>query len=589
MQPYADCAAEPTLQPSQSSTRALNPRGPVPHITINDQPLHMVNSVESADWARTEQSNDTSNATKRKCCCPWLGLPWRHWMALVVTIVVFVFFEVAPLQPGCPRVSRASAGIIIVAFWWVTQCVPPHVTALMPVVVFPLLGVLKASAVCGSYFNRIIFITIGGHLIGIAMKRWDLHKRLALLSLQLMGSKNFQVLGGFMLATWFLSMWMSNTASSLTMLPIASAILRLIDQHNSEQGSRFGKLMLLGVAYSATIGGMASLIGTPPNLVLVQVLDIRFPDAPQLTFGGWFRFGLPLSAILLLIVYLFFTILLRFSVRSADGEVCSGHVIKEEIKALGPMTYEEKVVAVLFVLLALMWITRSDLGFMPGWSVLLPESLRATIDDSTIAMALTLPMFFLPRKTQDPDQPAKAILEWSEIRNDFNFEVLLMLGGGFAIATAFLESGLSLWVGTHLEGLAHVPLTVVTLCLTAVPSLVTEFASNVATSQLMLPIVAELAVQMHINPYMLMLPMCIATQCAFMLPIATAPNMVVFSTGQVPMSMMIAVGTVVDFLAILWVSVFMLAFFPFLSGIPREQQPWAMPISSNYTFVCKLA
>eukprot|EP00669_Euglena_mutabilis_P012214 TRINITY_DN6843_c0_g1_i1.p1 TRINITY_DN6843_c0_g1~~TRINITY_DN6843_c0_g1_i1.p1 ORF type:complete len:583 (-),score=218.57 TRINITY_DN6843_c0_g1_i1:198-1946(-) len=517
-----------------------------------------------------------------------LGVPLRHWGTLLVSVAIIAVFEVFQLEPGCPVVSRAAAGIVVMAFWWVAQPLPPHIVAMTPVAVFPLMGVARASAVCAAYFNYTTFVTIGGHLLGIAIQRWNLHRRLALLVLRLFGTKPTSILAAFMLSSWFLSMWMSNTASCLTMLPVALVVTRVLEDTRGPEARCLGPVMLMGLAYSATIGGMATPIGTPANLVLLQVVDLRFPDAPDIGFGRWMGFAVPLSFVLLLFVFLFFSVGIRWRLsRSPLTGVDSRDFVKTELHALGPFGYEEKVVTVTFVLLAGLWITRSGIGVVPGWSALLPPATRRCVDDSTVAMALTLPLFLLPRRGPR-GAPYRAILEWSEVAADFNFEVLLMLGGGFAIAKAFVDSGLSLYVGLRLRGLAHAPLPLVIVLLTAVPSLVTEFSSNVATTQLLLPIAAELGVTMGVNPLILMVPVCIACQCSFILPMATPPNMVMYSTGLVPLRLMAYYGAVVDVIAVGWVSLFMLFLFPLLSGFPSGIPDWARTTSHspNSTFVC---
>eukprot|EP00667_Euglena_gracilis_P006125 EG_transcript_6173 len=519
-----------------------------------------------------------------------LGLPLTHWLSLFFSGLIVLIFEVAELQPGCPRVSRAAGGILLIAFWWMVQLVPAHIVALSPIAVFPLLGVAKGTTLSNAYFNHTMFIVIGGHFIGIAMARWHLHRRLALLTMLLLGTRPSQILTAFMVATWFLSMWMSNTASCLTMMPIALAVIRMMEGEGSpSEVSGFGKTLLLGLAYAATVGGMATPIGTLPNLVLIQILKIRFPAAPEVGFGRWVSFGLPLSFVLLLLIITFFVISVRFQGRQGSrGQTASRDVIKQELQSMGPMAYEEKVVLVMFALLAVLWVTRVDLGPIPGWASLLPGTLSQTVGDATVAMAVTLPMFLIPRKVTTPGGPYQAILDWEEIKSEFNVEVLLMLGGGFAIAQAFVDSGLSLWVGLKLSALAGAPLWVVVLLLTAVPSLLTEFASNVASTQLLLPIAAELALTMQVNPLILMVPVCIACQCSFILPMATPPNMVICSTGRVPLKFMMAHGAVVDVLAVVWVSIFMLFLFPCLSGFPMEIQSWVTAGNqpNDGTFVC---
>ncbi|HCR17697.1 MAG TPA: sodium:dicarboxylate symporter [Candidatus Latescibacteria bacterium] len=460
----------------------------------------------------------------------------------------FIFFLVLlgfDLEPGHPEVTRTAAVALLMAVWWMTEAIPLAATALIPVVLFPALGIMDGRTVAPIYFNHIIFLFIGGFLVALAMQRWDLHRRIALRILLLFGVQPARILLGFMVATAFLSMWISNTATTMMMVPIVLAVvLKLEENAGEERVRRFGTSLFLGVAYGASIGGIATLVGTPPNLSLTRILTIQFPQSPEISFASWFAFGFPISFVFLAIAWC----VLRwiFSVRK-EGIDLNLHAIKEQYSALGPVSYQEAVVLVDFVLLALLWLFRSNITigpiFIPGWSSWLANG--SLLNDGTIAVAMALVLFVIPARHRS----AGRLMDWGVAKN-LPWHIVLLFGGGFALASGFKDSGLSQWFGVQLQGLGvlHPLGLVASLCLMI--TFLTELTSNTATAEMLLPILGSLGIAVKQNPMLFMIPGTLSCSFAFMLPVATPPNAIVFGTDKVKISDMVRAGVVLNFIGV---------------------------------------
>lgn len=453
---------------------------------------------------------------------------------ILAALAVLLF---ADLDPANPVVTRAAAVALLMAIWWITEAVPLAVTALLPLVLFPVLGVQDGRHVSTQYFNWIIFLFIGGFLVALAMQRWNLHRRIALRILLLFGVRPRNILVGFMAATGFLSMWISNTATTMMMVPIALAVaMNLEELAGAGRVSRFSTGILLGIAYSASIMGIATLVGTPPNLVLAGLFEKQFPDAPAITFAQWMLFGLPLSLVLFggLATYL----IVVFCPRGHDFEV-GRDVIRRQYDALGPMSFEEKIVLADFIGLALLWLTRADLEIgalrIPGWASLFPAA--EFLNDGTVAIAMALLLFFIPARREG----ASRLLE-GDVFRQLPWGIVILFGGGFALASGFEQSGLSLWVGEQMRGLGAVPPIVLVLLVCLIVTFLTELTSNTASAQILLPILANLSIAIGMNPLLLMIAGTVSCSCAFMLPVATPPNAIVFGTDRVSMPAMAKTG-----------------------------------------------
>jgi sodium-dependent dicarboxylate transporter 2/3/5 len=477
------------------------------------------------------------------------------------------------LQPGEPAVTRTAAVAVWMALWWILTPVPLAVTAMLPVILFPALGVLSAKSVSGHYFNHIIFLFLGGFLIALAMERWNLHRRMALFVLMRSGSNPLGLLAGFMIATAFLSMWISNTATALMMVPIALAVLKTWDDSRDDSTASSGRLpqvILLGIAYAASIGGTATLVGTPPNLALVRNYELQFPGAPELAFSNWMMFATPLALAIGVITWAVLVWMLPKSERRVS---LSGDVIRTEYQKLGRMSFAEKIVLIDFALLALLWMTRKPITLggltIPGWASLFPDP--KMMHDAVPAVALSALLFAIPSRTKRPgsvgsEASSKERILEADIIAKVPWGIVLLFGGGFALSAGFKESGLSLWVGDMLSLVADWPPWLIIAVIAVVVSLLTELTSNTATAEILLPILAALAITTDLPPLMLMIPGALACSFAFILPVATPPNAVVFGSERVDARFMARCGVVLNLLAIIlttaWVSLVGNSFFP---------------------------
>jgi sodium-dependent dicarboxylate transporter 2/3/5 len=400
---------------------------------------------------------------------------------------------------------------------------------------------MKGKDVAGTYFNHIIFLFIGGFIMALAMQKWNLHRRIALRIILLIGTSPRRIILGFMVATAFLSMWISNTATTMMMVPIAMAIIfKLKEAVDSKESARFSVGLLIGIAYAASIGGIATLIGTPPNLSFSRIFAIYFPNGPEITFAEWFTFGLPCSIIFLAVAWLIVTAMFVPRKRSISPDVS---LFKEEHRRLGRMSYEEKLVLVLFTLMAVLWLFRKDIDtgwfVLPGWSSLLP--VPTYIDDGTIAITIALLLFVIPSRMKKRGR----LMDW-ETAGKLHWGIVILFGGGFALASGFKESGLSVWVAQQLTGLSGVSPVVLIASVCSMLTFLTELTSNTATTEMALPLLGSLAVAIKTNPLLLMVPATLSASCAFMLPVATPPNAIVFGSGEVKMGDMMRAGIVMN-------------------------------------------
>lgn len=435
-----------------------------------------------------------------------------------------------------------------IAAWWITEAIPIAATSLLPLVLFPLTGALGLDETTVSYGHKYIFLYIGGFILAIAIERWKLHKRIALTIIQLIGTNVKNIILGFMAATAFLSMWISNTASAVMMLPIGLAIVKQLKNNPDtleDENEVFGKTLMLGIAYSASIGGIATLIGTPPNLVLAGIIQELY--GIEITFSKWIMFGLPISVSLLLIAWKYLTSYTNsFTQKSFPG---GREEIKRQVKTLGKISYEEKIVLAVFALTAFAWITRSFFlkNFIPA------------IDDTIIAVIAGVALFLLPASKDKQ----RAIVTWEEAVH-LPWGILLLFGGGLAIAQGFKTTGLAEWIGGQLVLLHGVPLLILLLVLVAAVNFLTEITSNLATTAMILPVLASLALTVDVHPYILMVGATVAASCAFMLPVATPPNAVVFGSGYLKIPDMVKAGFFMNVLSILLLTLIVFFLLPYL-------------------------
>jgi sodium-dependent dicarboxylate transporter 2/3/5 len=468
-------------------------------------------------------------------------------LALGPLIFAFTLLFVHP-EGMSPEANAVLACTLWIAFWWITEAIPIAVTSLLPIILFPLSGAMDISTTTAAYGHRFVFLFLGGFILAIAIERWNLHKRIALNIIRLIGTNVKLIILGFMVATAFLSMWISNTATSVMILPIGIAIItQLKDNPDTlENETRiFGKALMLAIAYSASIGGVGTLIGTPPNLVLAGILQELYQV--EVTFLSWMKFGVPISVVLLFICWKYLTeIRFTFVQKSFPGGRAE---IYRQLRALGKINYEEKIVLVVFVCTALAWILRS----------LVLDRLIPGIDDTIIALAAGVSLFILPaRKGAN-----RRLLNWEEAVN-LPWGILLLFGGGMALATGFQESGLAEWIGTQINVLEGAPLLVLLLVLVFAVNFLTEITSNLATAAMCLPILAAVSIALDVHPYTLMVGVTVAASCAFMLPVATPPNAVVFGSGYLRISDMVRSGVWMNLISVILVTLATYFLLPYL-------------------------
>ncbi|MBE0645910.1 MAG: SLC13/DASS family transporter [Bacteroidetes bacterium] len=469
-------------------------------------------------------------------------------------------FAAAVLLLALPAPAGLSAGgqavlatAALMAVWWITEALPIPVTALLPLVLFPLLGVMPMADTAAPYGHHLVFLFLGGFVLALAVERSGLHRRIALRVILIVGEGPSRLVFGFMLATAVLSMWISNTATVMLMLPIALAVIdQMRGKDESRGGSPFAVALLLGLAYSASIGGVATLIGTPPNIVLAGVLAKLYPAAPEIGFVEWMMFGLPVAVIFLPICWLLLVRVLPASrLRETERKTNGGDALRQALRALGPMQRSERLVLAVFLLTAAGWVFRAPLNIgalhLPGLTLLFPE-----ITDATVAMASALLLFLLPGRE------GGALFSWNEIQRGIPWGILLLFGGGFALAEGMRQSGVTLYLGSWLVGLEGLPLWLTILLICTLLSFLTELTSNTATATILLPVLGSAAVTLGYNPLLFMVPAALNASFAFMLPVATPPNAIIFSSSFISIRQMAATGFLLNIVGVLLVTGLML-------------------------------
>ncbi len=459
-------------------------------------------------------------------------------------IITLLFFHPEGLNE---QANAVLASTLWIAIWWITEAIPIAVTALLPIVLFPLTGGLDLSATTASFGHKYVFLYVGGFVLAIAIERWNLHKRIALTIINWIGTNVVNIILGFMLATAFMSMWISNTATSVMMLPIGMAIIAQLKDNPvtiEDENKIFGKALMLSIAYSASIGGIATLIGTPPNLVLAGVVEKTY--GIEISFAQWFMFGFPISIVLLFICWYYLTRkAFTFRQKAFPGGKAE---IQRQLKELGKIGYEEKLVLVVFIGTAFAWITRSFVlkRFIPA------------IDDTIIAMIAAVIIFLIPARSGK-----RKLLTWKEAVK-LPWGILLLFGGGMALASGFENSGLAAWIGSQMTLLQGVAIIILVLVMILSVNFLTEITSNLATTAMLLPILAPMALTIDVHPYILMVAATVAASCAFMLPVATPPNAVVFGSGYLRIPDMVRAGIWMNLLSILFLTAMVYFLLPLL-------------------------
>ena len=475
----------------------------------------------------------------------WVG----RFLGPVLAILAYFLLptgggENALTQPG---VATVSVGILI-ATWWVTEALPLPATSLLPLALFPLLGVVDVEDAAAPYADDLIFLFMGGFMLALAMQRWGLHRRIALLTVRAVGTNPVQMIGGFMIATGFLSMWVSNTATTVAMLPIGLSILVLVlgdqgaepggeveeeeveqEQLTGQGASNFATCLMLAIAYAASIGSLATLIGTPPNLFMASFLEEEYDIS--IGFGEWMLVGLPLAVVFLFVAWV---VLTRFVYPPEMDEISGGReIIQQQLDEMGPVSRGEKVVLAVFVLTALSWISNSILPSI--FSSL--EPVLAGVEDAGIAMIAAIVLFAIPIDWRN----GVFALDW-RTAVQLPWGILLLFGGGLSLANAVSETGVDVWIGGLVSSLGGIPIWLLIGVVIVVVILLTELTSNTATTATFLPILAGAAVGLNLDVLAFVVPAALAATCAFMIPVATPPNAIVFGSGHITIVQMVRAG-----------------------------------------------
>ncbi|MBR7744143.1 DASS family sodium-coupled anion symporter [Phycicoccus sp. BSK3Z-2] len=500
-------------------------------------------------------------------------------LGVVLAGVVYLALGGAELsQDG--RVVAAVA--VLMAVWWMSEAIPLSATALIPIVALPWLTELDVDAATAPYADPIVFLFLGGFLIAIAMQKWNLHRRIALLTLRRVGTQPRRIVLGMMIATAFLSMWVSNTATTLMMLPIALSVLTLVIENSDKTGDReheglserlegdetisdivsdkgirlFGVALLLAVAWSASIGGLGTLLGSPPNAIVAGYVSSELDQ--EIGFAQWMMLGVPIVVVFVGIAWVLITrVMFRFDLDSIPG---GDELIEEEIRGLGPVSRGERVVLMVFLGAAFLWIVPGLLSNIGPVGDAMPW--LGELDDTVIAIAAGLVMFLIPA-----DKDHRMTLEWQDAEKGLPWGVLLLFGGGLSLAGAVAETGLDEWFGAQVSGLGALPIVLILLAVVALVLLLTEVTSNTATAATFIPVLGGVAVGIGVDPITLLIPAALAATCAFMLPVGTPPNAIVFGSGAVKISEMARGGALLNVVGVLLITLFTVVLGPVALGL----------------------
>jgi solute carrier family 13 (sodium-dependent dicarboxylate transporter), member 2/3/5 len=463
-------------------------------------------------------------------------------IGLLVGPLLFFLLLLIPVPEGLrPEAWRVLALAALMISWWVTEAIPIPVTSLLPIILLPLMGVSSIKDAASPFANPVVYLFMGGFVIALAMEKWELHRRIALNIIRITGTNANGIILGFMIATAFLSMWISNTATAVMMLPIAVSVVELLnkDTNRYDYGGmkNFSLTLMLGIAYCASIGGMATIIGTPPNVVLKGF--VRDQYGYEIGFGEWMLVGLPFSVLLLIIVYV---MLVKFMYPNKLGRFEGGKaLIAAELAQLGQMSKGERYTLMIFSGTALLWTLSGLINQAIPW---------LKLSDEAIALIGATMLFLIPLDLKKSEQ----ILDWRDTQR-LPWGILLLFGGGLSLADALAKTGTIGLIGEQFEGMGSMGWLLI-LGLTAVSLYLTEVMSNVALVNIFLPVVSGVAIGAGINPIIMLVPVTLAASCAFMLPMSTPPNAIVFASGHITIAQMVKVGFWLNILAILIIALF---------------------------------
>lgn len=471
----------------------------------------------------------------------------RNIFKILGPLVYLCFLILDPPTEMSNEGFKLLGVICWMAIWWISEVIPIAVTALLPIVLFPSNNILNIQETGANYGHKYIFLFIGGFILANAIQKWNLHKRIALNIILKIGGSTDKIILGFMLATGFLSMWISNTATTVMMLPIALSVISQLNDHpntKEHENKIFGKALMLGVAYSASAGGIATLIGTPPNLIFAGFIQDNFNV--EISFFQWMKIGFPVAIILMLFIWFFLT---KYAFRlNKTGFPGGKQEIKKILNKMGKISNEEKKILMVFGLTILCWIFRKS-----TINLIIPY-----FDDSMIAICSAIILFIIPSKDKN-----KPLMKWKDAIN-IPWGILLLFGGGLSIAKGFQTTHLDTWIGEQLSFVTVSSSILVILIIVAGVNFLTEITSNMATTAMLLPVMIPIADVLQINPYLLMVGTTLAASCAFMLPVATPPNAVVFGSKLLKVSDMVKAGLLINLFSIILILIMVYLGMPLL-------------------------
>ncbi|HLS58586.1 MAG TPA: DASS family sodium-coupled anion symporter [Paracoccaceae bacterium] len=501
-----------------------------------------------------EEYSETAGANGRSARLIW------SLRALGLIMAALVYLLLGGSEGLTPDARWVATIGTLMAVWWMTEAIPLSVTSLLPIVLIPMLTERTVGEATSPYASSVVFLFLGGFLIAIAMEKWNLHHRIALLTLRRVGVAPRRIVLGMMLATGFLSMWVSNTATTLTMLPIGLSVLTLVIEHSptredasvvdklragaaikdvieDENVRRFGICLVLAIAWSASIGGLGTLLGSPPNAIVAGYASDEL--GREISFLGWMMIGTPLAIVFIFVTWLLMTRLLyRFNLEEIPG---GRRMIDDEIAGLGPLSQGEKAVLAVFLSAAFLWVVPGLVSNIPGVSI----GPLGELDDTAIAIAAGIAMFLIPARGR-----REMVLEWKDAENGLPWGVLLLFGGGLSLASAVAGTGLDGWLGAQVQGLGALPILLLAAAVVMIVIFLTEITSNTATAATFIPVLGGVAIGIGADPMTLLIPATLAATCAFMLPVGTPPNAIVFGTGYVTIAQMARGGVVLNMVGI---------------------------------------
>jgi sodium-dependent dicarboxylate transporter 2/3/5 len=488
-------------------------------------------------------------------------------IGIVLGVSLFIIIQLLPTPVGLSYEAKGAAAVVVLmSIWWITEAVPVYVTAFIPLVLFPFFNILSPSETASNYGHNYVLMFLAIFFLAKAIEIQNLHKRIALKILTLFGTSRSKIILSMMIATAFISMWIANITTALMMLPIGLSIIEK-DENISGEKNRFAPALMLAIAYSASIGGLATLIGSPTNMIFVGIFEKLFPEAPSFSFFKWLKIGVPVVLIFLPIFWIF--IVKYFKVKGKlSGDLT---VVKEELSALGVIKLGEKRVLYLAIFTVAAWIFKDAffIGGMHiyGWTELLGVS--GSIHDSTIAMASGILLFIIPANKE------RKLLNWKEA-SQVPWGVVIIVGGGYAVANGFDSTGLANWLGGQLTFVSDFSFFTILIVVIAFVLIFTEFNSNTASANILLPILASTALAASMNPLLFMIPATVVCSCAFMMPAATGPNTVVFASDRVSVPEMMKCGFWLNLTIMLMLPlVFYFIIIPWL-GIDLDLPIWAL-------------